>query len=40
MPEDIEEGVKFFSTSLNKLQCVDQESINWRKEREVFIKSL
>jgi hypothetical protein len=40
MPEDIEEGVQVFSNSLNKLQCIDQESINWRKEREVFIKSL
>lgn len=40
MPEDIEEGVKFFSNSLNKLQCIDQESINWRKEREGVIKSL
>ena len=40
MPGDIEEGVQVFSNSLNKLQCIDQESINWRKEREVFIKSL
>jgi hypothetical protein len=39
IPEELEEGVKFFSDQLNTLLGNGSGPLNWRKERDVFINS-
>lgn len=37
IPEELEEGVKHFSTVLNKFTGSSDNSVNWRQERDVLV---
>jgi hypothetical protein len=37
LPDDIEEGVRHFSESINNLQGRVQGQVHWRQERDTFI---